>query len=107
MQRIEYGVAQQRAGEPAIALRRGDGGHALGGDRIKGPVSMPAPSYLPLAKNNKVQGDVEALLDVDASGSVAGVREIYSSSVSPTSRGTAQKVQIIEGRCNRIWKRLT
>lgn len=89
MEMIAYGVPQQTAGGPAIALRLGEGDHAPGRDKIKGPVpvSMPAP---PLAKKNKFKGDVEALLDVDASGSVAGVREIYSNGVS--SAGLANTV---------------
>jgi hypothetical protein len=44
------------------------------------PLSMPAP-HIPLAKKNKVKGEVEALLDVNTSGSVAWGRQIYSSNV--------------------------
>ena len=82
-QMIAYGVPHQIAGGSAIAIRLGDGRDASNRDQIKGPVpvAIPAPPYIPLAKKNKVKGDMEALLDVDASGSVAGVREIYSSSV--------------------------
>jgi TonB family protein len=76
-QMIAYVVVPQTEGRPVIALR---GLSTPFGDQIKGPVpvSMPAPL---LAKKSKVKGNVETLLEVDASGSVAGVREIYSSSV--------------------------
>jgi len=78
---IAYGVARQTVGGPVIGLRLGDGRNASDLDPIKGPVpvSMPAPPYI--AKKNKVKGEVEALLDLDASGSVAGVTAIHSSSV--------------------------
>lgn len=72
---IAYGVAQQTAGGAATALRLGYGGQAFGRDQIKGPVpvSMPAPL---LAKKNKVKGNVETMLEVDSSGSVAGIMEM-------------------------------
>jgi TonB family protein len=35
---------------------------------------MPAPSYTPQAKKDKVQGAVVAAVAVDASGNVAGVK---------------------------------
>lgn len=78
-QMIAYGVAHQIAGRPAIiALRLGVLANTLGPDQIKGPVpvSMLVAPYTPLAKKNKLKGDLLALLDVDASGSVAGVREM-------------------------------
>lgn len=66
----------------------------LGGTRIKGPVpvSMPLPPYTPLAKKNKVEGAVVALADVDASGSVTGVKLTRVDLSSSVSAGLEQGV---------------
>jgi TonB family protein len=68
--------------------------HYLGGTCIKGPVpvSMPMPPYTPLAKKNKIEGAVAALLDVDASGSVAGVKLTTVDLSSSASAGLEQGV---------------
>jgi hypothetical protein len=77
---IAYSVVRSTAGASAIALHLGRGGVDFGPEQIKGPepVSMSAPS---LAKKNKASGNVETMLRVDASGSVAGVTEMYSTNV--------------------------
>lgn len=74
---IAYGVGKQTADGPATVLHLGASGQALGSDQIKGPVPVSMPLLL-VAKKNKGKGNVQAMLKVDASGSVAGVVEMYS-----------------------------
>lgn len=84
---VEYGSGvgskPDRDGASALMFYRVDDfNHAglwvpsVGGVQTKGPVpiSMPVPPYTPQAKKDKVQGAVVAAVDVDTSGTVAGVK---------------------------------
>jgi TonB family protein len=66
----------------------------VGDTQIKGPVpvSMHVPHYTPLAQKNKVWGAVVALVDVDASGGVAGVKLTKVDLSSSISAGLEQGV---------------
>jgi TonB family protein len=89
-----------------IAYGEIEGGHCLwcpvvfvgeqhvGGTQIKGPVpvSMPVPPYTSLAKKNKVEGAVVALVDVDPTGRVGGVKLTKVDLSSGVSAGLEQGV---------------
>jgi TonB family protein len=66
----------------------------LGGTQINGPVpvSMPVPPYTRLATKDKIEGAVVTLVNVDASGSVAGVKLSTVDLSSNVSAGLRQGV---------------